>query len=133
MTVRMKRLGRVAGGAALLIGLVGLAVIASARVSADDGTVTIPLAPPLPAPPLPGIVGPAGAPLVMIDAGHGGHDSGARSATGDQEKDLTLALALSIRDALARGGRVRVGLTRADDRFLVSGDILLPAFDRQQN
>lgn len=115
----MKRLGRVAGGAALLLGLVGLAVIASARVSADDGTVTIPLAPPLPAPPLPGIVGPAGAPLVMIDAGHGGHDSGARSATGDQEKDLTLALALSIRDALAKGGKVRVGLTRADDRFLV--------------
>ena len=35
------------------------------------------------------------------------------------EKDITLALALAIRDALAATGRVRVAMTREDDRYLV--------------
>ena len=58
----------------------------------------------------------------MIDPGHGGHDPGAKSSDGEQEKDLTLALARSVRDALIASGRVRVALTRADDRFLVLGE-----------
>jgi N-acetylmuramoyl-L-alanine amidase len=58
-------------------------------------------------------------PLVVIDAGHGGRDPGAPSATGDvQEKDVTLALAKAARDALASSGRVRVALTREDDTYL---------------
>ena len=39
-----------------------------------------------------------------------------------REKDVTLALALAIRDALAATGRVRVALTREDDRYLVLED-----------
>ena len=39
-----------------------------------------------------------------------------------REKDVTLALARAIRDALAASGRVRVALTRDDDRFLVLDD-----------
>lgn len=59
-------------------------------------------------------------PLVVIDAGHGGHDPGAiSSATGLREKDVTLGVALAIRDALLASGRVRVALTREDDRFLI--------------
>src|SRR3546814_12225637 len=59
-------------------------------------------------------------PLVGIDAGHGGHDPGAISPhSGRREKDITLALAKAVRDQLVAGGRVRVALTRADDRFLV--------------
>lgn len=69
--------------------------------------------------PLPRVTGPAGRPLVVIDAGHGGHDPGASGADGTREKDLTLALARAIRDELLAGGRVRVALTREDDRFLV--------------
>ena len=63
-------------------------------------------------------------PLVVIDAGHGGHDTGAlATAYGNRaEKEATLAIALAIRDALVRSGRVRVALTRSDDRFLVLGD-----------
>ena len=70
---------------------------------------------------LPTIEGAADAsrPLVVIDAGHGGHDPGASGPAGDHEKTLTLALALAVRDALIADGRVRVALTRSDDRFLV--------------
>lgn len=70
---------------------------------------------------LPPIEGPADAsrPLVVIDAGHGGHDPGASGQGGEKEKALTLALALAVRDALLADGRVRVALTRSDDRFLV--------------
>jgi len=59
-------------------------------------------------------------PLVVIDAGHGGHDPGAiNQQNGKREKDVTLAIARAIRDELVKAGRVRVALTRDDDRFLV--------------
>lgn len=82
-------------------------------------SVTIDIPPARPGLPRPRILGPAGRPLVVIDAGHGGHDPGAIGADGAREKDLTLALAKSIRDELLVGGRVRVALTRQDDRFLI--------------
>ena len=68
---------------------------------------------------LPKIEGPldASRPLVVIDAGHGGHDPGA-GATSLKEKALTLALATALRDRLLKDGGVRVALTRADDRYL---------------
>ncbi|MES2753058.1 MAG: N-acetylmuramoyl-L-alanine amidase [Pseudomonadota bacterium] len=58
-------------------------------------------------------------PLVVIDPGHGGHDPGAIGPSGLREKDVTLRIARAIRDELLRSGRVRVALTRDDDRFLV--------------
>ena len=69
---------------------------------------------------LPPVEGPQdpGRPLVVIDAGHGGHDPGA-SADGVREKTLTLGLARALRDRLLREGGVRVALTRDDDTFLV--------------
>jgi N-acetylmuramoyl-L-alanine amidase len=69
---------------------------------------------------LPAIQGPldASRPLVVIDAGHGGHDPGAGREP-LLEKTLTLQLARSLRDELLRGGGVRVALTREDDRFLL--------------
>ncbi len=103
----------------LLLGLAAFAVMSPGEAASDGGVLAIPLDPPMPAPPLPGVTGPAGAPLIVIDAGHGGHDPGARAQSGEAEKDLTLAVALAVRDALAKDGRVRVALTRADDRFLV--------------
>ena len=118
MRSRTTWLARTLGGVALLLGLAGLAVMTPGQ-AADGNGLTLRLDPPLPAPPLPGVTGPAGAALVVIDPGHGGHDSGAKSADGDREKDLTLAFAHSIRTALAASGKVRVALTRNDDRFLV--------------
>lgn len=85
-------------------------------------SVTVPIGKPKPALPLPTIRGPNNPrlPLVVIDAGHGGHDPGAISPhSGKREKDITLALAKAIRDDLVASGRVRVALTRSDDRFLV--------------
>ncbi|MBK9433219.1 MAG: N-acetylmuramoyl-L-alanine amidase [Sphingomonadales bacterium] len=74
---------------------------------------------------LPKIHGPADSrlPLVLIDAGHGGHDPGAISPHGGmREKDITLSIARSIRDELVKSGRIRVALTRDTDRFLVLQD-----------
>src|SRR4051794_5866231 len=64
-----------------------------------------------------------GRPIVVIDAGHGGRDPGAKSVSGDiAEKDLTLALAGELRDDLVKRGRVRVAMTRDDDRYLTLED-----------
>ena len=69
---------------------------------------------------LPRVAGEEGRPLVVIDAGHGGFDPGAVSpASGLREKDVTLRIAQAIRDELVASGRVRVALTRDDDRYLV--------------
>src|ERR1700740_2682795 len=66
----------------------------------------IPVRIPAPAPAiaLPPISGPKDPkrPLVVIDAGHGGHDPGAINAEhGWREKDIRLALRTSLRPALA--------------------------------
>ncbi|WP_339823903.1 N-acetylmuramoyl-L-alanine amidase [uncultured Parasphingorhabdus sp.] len=71
---------------------------------------------------LPKIYGPndPSRPLVVIDAGHGGHDPGTVSPHGGKyEKNVVLAIATAIRDRLVAGGRVRVALTRDTDKFLV--------------
>ncbi len=60
-------------------------------------------------------------PLVVIDAGHGGKDVGAISVDGGYEKDVTLAIARAAAKALEASGRVRVKLTRGDDRFIPLG------------
>ncbi|WP_188053983.1 N-acetylmuramoyl-L-alanine amidase [Sphingosinithalassobacter sp. CS137] len=82
---------------------------------------TMRVPPPRPAAELPRVYGNDDTrPLVVIDAGHGGHDPGAISPDGaHQEKVLTLELAHAIKDALLASGRVRVAMTREDDRFLI--------------
>jgi len=82
--------------------------------------VSVPVPPPARAAKLPKVKGDPSRPLVVIDAGHGGVDPGAINAeTGLREKEVTLKVARAIRDALLDSGRVRVALTRDDDRFLV--------------
>jgi N-acetylmuramoyl-L-alanine amidase len=55
---------------------------------------------------------------VVIDAGHGGFDSGAVGARGLQEKAVTLALAQRVYQRLSRQGRVTAFLTRTGDYYL---------------
>ncbi|MDO8358897.1 MAG: N-acetylmuramoyl-L-alanine amidase [Devosia sp.] len=57
-------------------------------------------------------------PLIVLDPGHGGFDSGAEVPGGIREKDITLAFALQLRDLLVQSGRFDVALTRDDDTYL---------------
>lgn len=64
-------------------------------------------------------------PLVVIDAGHGGHDPGASGPSefgGFKEKTLALGLARALRDRLIEQGGIRVAMTRDEDKFLVLGE-----------
>ena len=76
---------------------------------------------------LPDIAGPddPARPLVVIDAGHGGRDPGAIGTDAEgrkvNEKDITLAIALALRDELLRAGGIRVAMTRGDDRIVPLG------------
>jgi N-acetylmuramoyl-L-alanine amidase len=54
---------------------------------------------------------------VVIDAGHGGEDQGARGAGGLLEKELVLDVARRLGEALRARG-LRVVATRDDDRFV---------------
>ena len=64
--------------------------------------------------------GPQGFGTVIIDAGHGGKDSGARSrSTGALEKNLALNVAKALRSELS--GSFRVVMMRDDDSFIELG------------
>lgn len=94
------------------------------RLPEDFGKIASP-AEPSAAPPRPARTGipsrSGGKPLVVIDAGHGGKDVGAIAVTGGYEKDITLAIARETARILERRDKVRVKLTRDDDRFIPLG------------
>ena len=56
--------------------------------------------------------------LIVIDPGHGGRDPGAIGPNGIMEKDVNLALARTVANALRQQLGVKVLLTREDDRYL---------------
>jgi N-acetylmuramoyl-L-alanine amidase len=109
---------------ALLAALTAL-VLRPAEVGEGGVTIALDEADRTPAAPLPRVYGARGSdrPLVVLDPGHGGRDPGATSPFGGRrEKEVTLAIAGAIRDALAASSRVRVAMTREDDRYLVLRD-----------
>lgn len=114
-----------AAGAALLLALGPSPGSAAAggdlfgRLSnAGAGSLTVDL-PPAAVDRIYGVPSARGRPIVVIDAGHGGRDPGARSPTDAlAEKDVSLVLAGELRDRLVKRGRVRVAMTREDDRYL---------------
>jgi len=55
--------------------------------------------------------------VVVIDAGHGGNDPGARGAA-DIEKDINLAAARELKARLERSGRYKVVMTRQADVYV---------------
>jgi N-acetylmuramoyl-L-alanine amidase len=60
---------------------------------------------------------------VVIDAGHGGHDTGAIGPSGIKEKDITLQLAQRVKAKLnAELPDIEVIMTREDDRTLALQD-----------
>lgn len=57
-------------------------------------------------------------PVIIIDAGHGGHDPGSIGRRGTKEKTLTLAVALELHRQLKATGNYRPILTRASDIYI---------------
>lgn len=77
---------------------------------------------PPPALKLRGQIAPRPAPLplkkvIVIDAGHGGHDPGAHGEK-SFEKDINLAAALALKARLERSGRYKVVMTRDSDVYV---------------
>lgn len=68
---------------------------------------------------------------VMIDAGHGGNDSGTTEAE-IPEKELNLKIALQIQKSLEKKG-VRVWMTRKDDRYVSLEERVIMAQKEQPN
>ena len=54
---------------------------------------------------------------VIVDAGHGGHDLGATTTDGTNEKNLTLAIAQKIK-SLNNNPNINIILTRESDKFV---------------
>lgn len=54
---------------------------------------------------------------IVLDAGHGGTDPGAKGATGSQEKDVNLTLVRKVESLLTQEG-FSVRLTRSDDQYV---------------
>ncbi|MQT14056.1 N-acetylmuramoyl-L-alanine amidase [Segnochrobactrum spirostomi] len=57
-------------------------------------------------------------PLIVLDPGHGGLDTGAVATDGREEKTITLPFAQLLAQKLAETGKFEVKLTRDDDTFL---------------
>ncbi len=62
-------------------------------------------------------------PVIVIDPGHGGHDSGA-TKNGTIEKDVVLAFSKVLAKKLEETGRYRVVMTRDTDVFIPLGERL---------
>lgn len=60
-------------------------------------------------------------PLIVLDPGHGGIDSGAVGKSGTLEKAVVLDFASALKHELEKSGRFEVMLTRTDDTFVPLG------------
>jgi len=71
-------------------------------------------------------------PLIVIDPGHGGPDTGAKVADGEiMEKHVVLDFSMTLRDQLEKSGKYRVVLTRTDDTFIPLAERVKMARQRQ--
>ncbi len=122
LTYGLTRRGMIAGAASLAAVVVIVLGLAASRggAAADRTDASLSLAlPPAASDRIYAAPGTAGRPIVVLDAGHGGTDPGATGVSGTiAEKQLTLSLARELRDLLVERGRVRVAMTRDDDRYL---------------
>ena len=76
-------------------------------------------------PPATSVPEPAGGdprPLVVLDPGHGGIDTGTRAASGELEKDIVLDFTQRLREHIEKLGKYRVLMTRTDDTFVPLGE-----------
>ncbi len=57
-------------------------------------------------------------PVLVLDPGHGGIDTGTRAPSGEMEKDIVLGVAQRVRARIEKSGKYRVVMTRTDDTFI---------------
>jgi N-acetylmuramoyl-L-alanine amidase len=57
-------------------------------------------------------------PLIVIDPGHGGIDTGTKASSGETEKSIVLDFAKTLRERIEKAGKYRVAMTRSDDTFV---------------
>lgn len=72
--------------------------------------------------PLPPTGGTNGNKIIVVDAGHGNQDGGAKSVTNKREKDFNLAVALKVAELLRMQNGIDVFMTRSDDTFIALDD-----------
>ena len=70
-------------------------------------------------------------PVIVVDPGHGGIDTGTRGPNGEMEKSLVLDFGLMLRDKIEKTGKYRVVMTRNDDTFVPLADRIQLARARQ--
>lgn len=97
-----------------------LVVDVTPGIDTAPAALDVPQAPSLPSGPL---VQPAAPPAkgyktIVIDPGHGGKDPGARGLRHTEEKDITLKVALKLRELLSKQPGIRVLMTRDHDVFV---------------
>ncbi len=87
--------------------------------SLGAGRINPPIQPPMPAPAVrpSSLMAKAYKPVVVIDPGHGGRDSGAIKH-GTVEKNVVLAFSKELRRQLRAAGNYKVLMTRETDRFV---------------
>jgi N-acetylmuramoyl-L-alanine amidase len=61
-------------------------------------------------------------PVIVLDPGHGGIDTGTHAPSGEQEKNLVLDFATTLREKLEKTSKYRVVMTRSDDTFVPLAD-----------
>lgn len=61
-------------------------------------------------------------PVIVIDPGHGGVDTGAMTSTGVQEKDIVFSFALKVAEKLRESGKFQIVMTRERDVFIPLGE-----------
>jgi N-acetylmuramoyl-L-alanine amidase len=70
-------------------------------------------------------------PMIVIDPGHGGPDTGAKAPGGEhEEKAIVLEFATLLRDQLEKSGKYRIAMTRTDDTFIPLDERVRFARDR---
>jgi N-acetylmuramoyl-L-alanine amidase len=105
----------------------GVTVDAGGRVlRADPAVLAAGFASPAPATPSVALPQPPSGPpprrLVVIDAGHGGRDPGARGQAGTREKDVNLQVARRVVEILRQDPTLDVRLTRNHDTLIALRD-----------
>jgi N-acetylmuramoyl-L-alanine amidase len=92
------------------------------RIAADEKALPPVISRPQVTPTVPLAAGSDSRPLVVLDPGHGGIDTGTKGPNGECEKDIVLDFAMRLRDRIERAGKYRVLMTRTDDTFVQLAD-----------